>query len=135
MKEFFVVKEKNSASVYAANLHLLGTPITVVIDDFLPLAKNSVRDTIFASVGKDGALWGLVFEKVFAKYFGNYEMIDAGHSAIGIEVAIGSPFSTVSHEDINSTESETLWKRLLSKSEGAEMVTTGSLTGTGNDQD
>ena len=95
--DFFVVQDKNSASIYAANLHLLGSPITVVVDDFLPLAKNSVRDTIFASVGKDGALWGLVFEKVFAKYFGNYEMIDAGHAAVGVEVAIGSPFITVGH--------------------------------------
>ena len=40
LTNFFMTKEKNSASVYAANLHLLGTPITVVVDDFVPLIDD-----------------------------------------------------------------------------------------------
>ena len=43
MTNFFLVDEKNSASIYAANLYLLGTPITVAIDDFVPLALDSIR--------------------------------------------------------------------------------------------
>jgi len=86
LTDFFMVDDKNSASTYAANLYLLGTPITVVIDDFVPLLKSPTPEsnTFYAKVGDDGAVWGLVYEKLFAKFFGNYEAIDAGHAAIGI---------------------------------------------------
>ena len=30
---------------------------------------------MFAKVSEDGALWGTLFEKFFAKFFGNYETI------------------------------------------------------------
>lgn len=109
LKDFFLVDEKNSASVYAANLYLLGTPITVVVDDFVPLALNSIRRTIFASVGEDGALWGLLFEKIFAKYYGNYEMVDAGHAAAGVEIASGAPYTSWPHIDIEPDDAEELW--------------------------
>jgi len=37
IEDMFTIDEKNSASVYAAKMYLLGMPITVVVDDFLPL--------------------------------------------------------------------------------------------------
>ena len=102
----------------------------------MPLAVDSIRRTIFAKVGEDGSLWGLLFEKLFAKYFGNYEMIDAGHSAVGIEVATGSPYTNWSHWSIQDDEFylEQLWEQLVNKFDnGYTMVTSGSYTGTGSD--
>lgn len=40
IKDLFLVDEKNSAGVYAATMYLLGMPITVVIDDFVPLQET-----------------------------------------------------------------------------------------------
>ena len=43
LKRGFKINEINSAGVYADQLYLLGVPITVVIDDYLPLMKESER--------------------------------------------------------------------------------------------
>ena len=79
-------------------MYLLGVPITVVIDDYLPLKKDE-RETMYAKVGEDGALWGTLFEKFSAKFFGNYEIVDLGVAARGIEVAAGSPFQPYDHRE------------------------------------
>ena len=135
LTDLFVIDEINSASIYGATLYLLGVPITVAVDDFVPLRSNSVRNTIYAKVGEDGAIWGLIFEKLYSKYFGNYETIDAGHAAAGIEVASGSPFTNFMHAKLNEETKEMLWDLMLNKNYSKTMVTCGSHTGTGNDQD
>ena len=87
-------------------------------------------------MASDGALWGALLEKSLAKYLGNYEAIDAGSGAHGIEAMTGSPYLSVKHENvIESEEGENLWNELVSKNEEGYMITTGSYTGTGNDQD
>ena len=43
----------------------------IIIDDYLPLQKDG-GSTIYAEVGADGAIWGPVLEKAFAKFHGNY---------------------------------------------------------------
>ena len=48
----------------------------------------------------------------------------------------GAPFINLNHKKlIESGEGETLWEELVRKSESGHMITTGSYTGTGNDQD
>ena len=131
LKSIFKINEINSAGVYAAQLYLLGVPITVVIDDYLPLQKQSERQTMYAEIGEDGAIWGTLFEKFYAKYFGNYEMVDAGVGSRGIEVATGSPFKH--HAHIKLEDPEALWKKLMQK--GEQMVTSGSYNGPGTDQE
>ena len=71
---------------------LLGMPITVIVDDHLPMERYSETTTRYAQVASDGALWGTILEKAFAKYLGMYEAIDAGSGAHGLEVMTGSPF-------------------------------------------
>lgn len=39
LKSMFILDGINSVGIYAARLYLLGIPITVVIDDYLPLEK------------------------------------------------------------------------------------------------
>ena len=40
MKNTFLTDTLNSKGVYAVNLHLLGTPITVTLDDYLPYLED-----------------------------------------------------------------------------------------------
>lgn len=37
IKDLFLVDEKNSVGVYAATMYQLGMPVTVIVDDYLPL--------------------------------------------------------------------------------------------------
>ena len=49
---------------------------------------------------EDGALWGPILEKTFAKYLGNYEAIDAGVASHGIEALFGAPYSDYKHQEV-----------------------------------
>jgi len=87
--------------VYAAKMWLLGMPTSIVIDDYLPLDRyGGDKATRYAKVGEDGALWGTLFEKAFAKYLGMYEAIDAGGGAHGIEAMTGAPFESFWHSEV-----------------------------------
>ena len=126
----FEIERKNSVGIYATKMWLLGMPITVIIDDHLPLEKWSDA-TRYAKVASDGALWGTIFEKSFAKYLGNYEAIDAGLGAHGVEAMTGSPTETFDHAELDNYE--TLWQRLLKSNDDNSMVTNGTPVGTGSD--
>lgn len=138
IKDIFQVEQKNSAGVYAAKMWLLGMPTSVVIDDYLPLDKyGDGQSTRYAKVAEDGALWGTLFEKAFAKYLGMYEAIDAGGGSHGIEAMTGSPIESFWHDEVLGDKNiyEQLWQRLLDSEQTGEMISSGSFTGTGNDQD
>ena len=93
---------------------LLGMPITVTIDDYLPVLNTDNQATRYAQVGKDGSLWGPILEKSFAKYLGNYEAIDAGVASHGIEGMIGSPSEDFDHATvIKENRGEELWQGML----------------------
>ena len=51
IKKLFLNKEASSAGVYAVQFYALGVPITITVDDFLPVDKNNEKSTWFASVG------------------------------------------------------------------------------------
>ena len=57
-------------------MYALGVPVTVMVDDYLPLAGGN--RTRYSKIGQDGALWGPIMEKAFAKFHGNYARIVAG---------------------------------------------------------
>lgn len=138
IRDLFLVDEKNSAGVYAATMYLLGMPITVVIDDYLPLEDTwEGLNPVYGEIGDDKALWGPILEKAFAKYLGQYEAIDAGIGAYGIEVMTGSPFTRFWHDEAMDNEEiyEDLWKALVDSDAKRTMITSASYNGTGSDQD
>lgn len=73
----------NEAGIYGVNLYALGVPITVVIDDYLPLMSDEIGSytTMFAKISDDKAMWMPILEKAFAKFNGNYLHTEAGHPA------------------------------------------------------
>ena len=83
-------------------MYLLGMPITVIVDDYLPVEATDNQSTRYAQIPEDGALWGPILEKTFAKYLGNYEAIDAGVASHGIESMFGAPLTDHFHETIIS---------------------------------
>ena len=58
------------AGIYAMNMYSLGIPFTQIIDDWMPMVNNH---TIYGRTGRDGSIWAAVAEKMFAKWYGNYE--------------------------------------------------------------
>ena len=122
LKKAFLIEEKNSANVYAVRLYALGAPLTITIDDYLPLVSE--RETIYGAVSSDGALWGPVLEKAYAKYIGNYEALNGGYVGPGIENIVGSPWQDVWH-DWDTTADE-LWEGIKEVRRRGGMVTAGS---------
>jgi hypothetical protein len=62
-------------------MYIRGKPTIVVIDDYIPFMNGGTTSEsmpIFANIGVDGALWGPLLEKVWAKINGNYESTAAG---------------------------------------------------------
>ena len=66
----------------------------MVIDDFLPLQESSdgSKTTVFTKVGDDNSLWGVLIEKAFAKYWGNYVHIAGGDPSMAVRTVLGTPW-------------------------------------------
>ena len=64
--------ETNENGIYALNLFALGLPVTVTIDDYIPVLNDKA---VFVPPGPDQSLWGMLVEKATAKIHGGYEAI------------------------------------------------------------
>ena len=72
-------------------MYLLGTPITVTIDDYLPFVKKHPFELSYSTISLDKAVWFPLFEKAAAKYMGNYEAIYGGYEFVAIDMFVGAP--------------------------------------------
>lgn len=71
--------DPNAAGIYAFNLYALGMPITITVDDYLPILDSEEGlSTIGAHLGDDHSLWMPLLEKAFAKFVGNYYRTEGG---------------------------------------------------------
>lgn len=75
---------------YAINLWTLGTPSTVVVDDFVPIYNGK---TLAARLSNDNSLWPMVLEKALAKMYGNYQHVAGGQGYKGIRYFRGAPYT------------------------------------------
>ena len=97
LEKVFLNTQLSNNGIYGCQMYAIGIPVTVTIDDSLPI--DSFGDALFARVSDDKALWGPLIEKCFAKLHGNYEAIEFGNSAIAIDNLHGSPSTTYRHRD------------------------------------
>jgi hypothetical protein len=111
------------------NFYTLGVPHTVIIDDYLPLKKGSDNGTLYAKVGDDGAIWGPILEKAFAKLHGNYNHITGGDPSLAIRTIYGAPYSKATHADYASNL-DGLWSWLKEGDDNRDIMTCGTA---GND--
>ena len=65
LEKVFLNNSLRSTGIYGFQFYVLGVPTTITIDDHLPL--DSSGNAVFAKVSDDGALWGPLLEKAFAK--------------------------------------------------------------------
>ena len=76
LMQVFKNTELSESGIYALTLYALQVPITIVIDDFLPI--NRAIELMAGKVGIDGSLWGLLLEKAVAKLHGDYHALISG---------------------------------------------------------
>lgn len=97
LENVFLNDELSSNGIYGLQFYALGVPTTVTIDDVMPLDKQG--HFIFARVSDDGALWGPLLEKGFAKLQGTYENIVGGDPISSIEILSGAPATRYFHSN------------------------------------
>ena len=109
VEDVFFNKGASEAGVYALQFYALGAPITITVDDQLPLAgysDGSIR-TLYAKIGPDKSIWGSIMEKAFSKFIGNYARTVGGFSVDAINTLTGSPYETLWHDYV--TDSSEVW--------------------------
>lgn len=69
----FDIKQYNSKGIYSIRFYELGVPISIVIDDYLPIYPPWL-DNYFAWTYKNPAkeLWPILLEKAYGKLNGGY---------------------------------------------------------------
>lgn len=70
----------NGGGVFAMRIYVKGVPTVVAVDDYIPFynaygqnSKWTLYWPQFTKQAKDGSIWGMLMEKVYAKVNGNYE--------------------------------------------------------------
>ena len=96
IESVFLNDDLSNNGIYGLNFYVLGVPTTVLIDDTMPLDASG--NLIFARESKDGALWGPILEKGFAKLSGTYENIVGGDPIISIQTLTGAPSTRLYHK-------------------------------------
>ena len=95
VEEVFLNRGKSDAGIYAVQFWALNVPITITVDDLLPIRDNTDghggNRTFYAEIGSDGSIWGSILEKAFSKFNGNYARIAGGDPVDGISTLNGSP--------------------------------------------
>ena len=118
------MNEISSIGIYAVNFYTLGVPHTVIVDDYLPLDKDD-SGTIYAKVGADGAIWGPILEKAFAKLHGSYNHITSGDPSLAIRTIYGAPYKKATHADYANNLGG-LWAFLKEGDDSRDIMTCGT---------
>ena len=129
IRKIFHIEDLNSAGVYAVDLFIMGIPVTVTVDDYLPFWTGT-DSLVYARPGPDESLWMPILEKAAAKLFGNYEILVGGFMGPAIQMLTGAPYFETPNADKSVDE---LWDYIDKKVQAGWMVTTASYTGTGSD--
>lgn len=102
-------------------MYQLGKPVTVVVDDYLPVRTNAngVKETLFAGVEDGKPLWPALFEKAYAKISGNYKHLEWGFNGYALHRMSGGP---INYSYVPSLTTDELWDQLLSYTNRDDIV-------------
>jgi hypothetical protein len=125
MEKVFLNKDKelNAQGIYGVNMYNLGVPMTVIVDDFLPLYDrgDGKMMTYFSDAGgNDGSLWNTIIEKAFAKFHGNYAHIEGGDPGKAVQVLTGGPVVNYDHKEIGTDD---LWNKIVAHDAAGDIMT------------
>jgi calpain-15 len=119
--DLFLTKYLSPNGIYGMQLYSLGVPFTQIVDDYLPIWSG--YQPVFANIGFDGSVWGALTEKVFAKWYGNYEHTIAGWMKHAVSALNGSPVSEHWHADYTKAA---IWDVITSAHADDDIVTAAS---------
>ena len=105
IRKIFHIEDLNSAGVYAVDLFIMGIPVTVTVDDYLPFWQGTDK-LVYGAPGPDYSLWMPILEKAAAKLFGNYEILVGGYMGPAIQMLTGAPYFETRNADKSVDE---LW--------------------------
>ena len=128
IKRVFLTEELNEKGVYAVQFYVLGSPVTVTIDDYLPYDSLSYPSSFKYSYESSGdAVWVPLLEKAAAKLFGNYEAINGGFEINAFEMLHGGPTALYYLSDGYSADE--IWQILSDEDNQKSFMTVGSFAG------
>ena len=107
--------------IYAVNMYAIMMPVTITIDDRLPMKKGTNR-TLYANIGRDKSVWGALYEKAFAKFHGSYEALVGGNPEKALNTIYGAPGVMINHKNIGTDD---LWNLLKEQDTEKAMITIG----------
>jgi len=113
--EKIFLNNKNELSkngIYGVNFYSLGVPHTVIVDDYLPFRTDEDTgklDSWLALLSDDGAVWGMMLEKAFAKYHGNYKHIGGTIPVYALRTLYGAPWERLRRENYTA---DWIWKKI-----------------------
>ena len=108
--------------IYALNMYALLMPVTITIDDIVPFREVNPEKALYASIGRDHSVWGILIEKAFSKFLGSYETIVGGNVNFALEVLARSPGYYLKHAALSEKE---LWDLLVKEDKNHAMMSTG----------
>lgn len=87
-----------------------GLPQTLVVDDYIPFANwgYGYYAPLFAQQSSDGAIWGMLTEKVWAKYNGVYDNLEGGWPLEFYDFVGGVPSIEYSNTDASTVNTNGL---------------------------
>lgn len=98
----FDTKTYNPVGIYSIRFYELGAPISVVIDDYLPISGTQ---NLFVNAKSDQKeTWPILIEKAFSKLHGNYHAVEGGWMVDAGNVFLGTGGSSIRTSDLSAAE-------------------------------
>ena len=111
IEKIFQMDELNEAGIYALNFRVFDMPVTMVVDDLLPVEKTKDGyKTFFSLIADDSSMWVPIMEKAFAKYYGNYAHLGGSNTMFNADVLLQGPYYKYGFGD---KEVDDLWDVLV----------------------
>ena len=121
VQDIMISDDKEEAGIYAMNMYNLGIPFTQIVDDRMPMRSNG--QSLFAGIGQDGSFWAMIVEKMFAKWYGNWEHLVGGWMNLAVAALNGSPWVTHIH---NNNSHDQIWDYINNADQDRDIITAAS---------
>lgn len=128
VKNAFENTDKSESGLYNVRFYIRGKPWTVSIDDYLAFHDYSDPELVAGHIGADGAIWGPLMEKAWAKVKGNYMNAHFDLSANGIRALTGVPVFDYYSDDFSADNDawEDMWEQILEADKAGYIMSASS---------
>jgi hypothetical protein len=106
--KMFDTKTYNAAGIYSLRFYELGVPISIVIDDYLPI--SGTQNLFVKANAPQKETWPLLIEKAFSKIHGNYKAIEGGWMVDAGNTLLGTGGSSI---NVTSSTVDVVWTTAL----------------------